>query len=146
MKYLIIFLIVILFLCLLIIYPFKIIIYNQNNYLFINISNFITLKINLFVLFDNNHNEEIKKQAKGARIITKVKFKEINIDIKGLNFDYKLNGAYYGIIYALLGFIDKLLETKNIKFNYNASYLGDKYIEFKSVFRIQVIKVIPTLI
>lgn len=130
--------ILVILLIFLVLYPFKVIIYNQDNYLFVNIAKIINLKLNLLVLFDNNHNEDIKKQVKGLKVIKKIKFKEIDLKVEGLNFNYSLNGAYFGILYALFGFLDKICQINNIKLNYDLKYLGDKSIEVKSVIRARI--------
>lgn len=141
MKYVVLVSFVI-FLLFIFFYPFKITLYNEDNYLYINISNFVTFKINLLVLFDNNHNEDIKKQAKGVKVINKVKFKEINLRLQGLNFDYRLNGGYFGMLFALFGLLKKICEMNEIDFNYDLRYKGDKSIEFKSIFRARVSRVL----
>lgn len=141
MKYVVLVSFVI-FLLFIFFYPFKITLYNEDNYLYINISNFVTFKINLLVLFDNNHNEDIKKQAKGVKVINKVKFKEINLRLQGLNFDYRLNGGYFGMLFALFGLLKKICEMNEIDFNYDLRYQGDKSIEFKSIFRARVSRVL----
>ena len=89
--------VLILFIALLIIflyvYPFKIYIYNDNKYLYIKVSFLMTLKLNLYVLLDPSNNEVFKKQAKGLKIINKLKFKEIDIYIRGLNMNYSINST-----------------------------------------------------
>ena len=126
-------------LCIIIlIYPFKVTLYNEDNYLIIKISNILALRINLFVLLDNNHNDELKKQSKQVKLIKKIKFKQIDLRIQGLNFDYKINGAYFGLAYALLGYINKVCQYQHIDLNYNLNYLGDKSIEFRVIFRARV--------
>lgn len=144
MKYIVLVVLLVFLLLFIFFYPFKITLYNKDNYIHINISNFITLKMNLLVLLDSNHNEDIKKQAKGVKIINKVKFKEIDLRLQGLNFDYRLNGGYFGMLFALFGFLKILCEMNEINFNYDLKYQGDKSIEFKSIFRARVSKVLTT--
>ena len=119
-------------------FPFKIKIYNRDNYLFINIANFIDLKLNLLVLLENIDGLNIEKQKKNARVLKKIEIKEINLRAQGLNFNYQINGAYYGIIYAVVGFLNYILNYKGISFRYDLEYSGDKSIEFKSIIRARV--------
>jgi hypothetical protein len=117
----------------LIFYPFKATIFNDTKYLYIKISNIITLKLNLYALFDESNIKELKKQAKNIKILKKLQFKEIDIYIRGFNANYNINGAYYGIINAILPIVNNLLETQDIKFNYLVDYNGELYIKFKSI-------------
>lgn len=123
----------------LLLFPFKIHVHNIDNYLHINIGDLLNLKLNLFALFykknKNNKKPEISK-------IKKIKFKEIDLKIRGLNFDYRLNGAYFGGLYGICGFLAQLGKMNNIKFNYEFNYLGDKSVEFKSVFRARMTTII----
>jgi hypothetical protein len=114
-------------------YPFKITIFNNEKYLYIKISNIITLKLNLYALLDEENKEELKKQTKAIKLINKLKFKEISIYIRGINYNYEINGLYYGLLHAILPIANSILETNNIDFNYLIDYNGDPYIKFKSV-------------
>ena len=116
-------------------YPFKVKIYNIDNYLYINIIDFINVKINLFSILNDLNEDKIKKQKSGVKIIKQLKFKEIDLKINGLNFDYRLNGGYFGILYAFLGTIDNILLTRGVLFNYDLSYDGDKSVEFYTIVR-----------
>ena len=69
-------------------------IFNDTKYLYIKISNIITLKLNLYALFDESNIKELKKQAKNIKILRKLQFKEIDIYIRGFNANYNINGAY----------------------------------------------------
>ena len=120
--------------------------YNEDNNFYINISNIVNLKINLFALLDNANNQDLKKQTKGFNVIKKLKFKEIDIKIAGLNFDYRLNGGYFGLLYAIFGFLDSILVSNDIKFNYDLKYQGDKSLEFKSIFRARIGNIIKGFI
>ena len=140
MKYYIIGAIFLLLIAFILIYPFRVSVYNEDNYLFINISKFINLKVNLFILINN---PKINKNAsKGVKVLRKIKFEEVDVTLQGLNFDYRLNGGYFGLIYAIFGFLDSICQQNNINFNYNLNYKGDKSIEFKSIARARVINVI----
>lgn len=134
MIYIIIF-IVALLIILLFIYPFKIQIFNDDKYLFIKVGILITLKLNLYALLDESNSVELKKQAKGIKIIKKLKFKEIDLYIRGLNYNYLVNGSYYGITCAILPIIQNILNSNEIKFNYLIDYNGELYIKFKSIVR-----------
>ena len=120
----------------------KIIIYNQDNYLFVNISKFIDMKINLFVLIDNVHLGNIKKGSKEIKVVKQMKIKEIDLKLQGLNFDYRLNGGYFGLMYAIFGFLDSICKINGINLNYDLRYQGDKSVEFKSIIRARVVNLI----
>ena len=136
--------IIIIILLFLLIYPFKITIYNDNKYLYIKVSYLMTLKLNLYVLLDPSNKETFKKQAKGLKIINKLKFKEIDIYIRGVNMNYSINGFYYGILQAILPIVNNLLESNNITFNYLVDYNGEMYIKFKSVVKARLNNVIKS--
>ena len=114
-------------------YPFKIIIFNNTKYLYIKISNIITLKLNLYALLDESNIDELKKQTKGIKVIKKLKFKEIDIYVRGFNYNYLVNGSFYGIVCATLPVIQNILDSNEIKFNYLIDYNGELYIKFKSI-------------
>ena len=140
MKYFVIGLILLIILLFLFIYPFRISIYNDDNYLFINISKFLNLKVNLFVLINNPKIN--KNTSKGFKVLKKIKIREVNLKLQGLNFDYRLNGGYFGMLYAVFGFLDSYCISNNITFNYELNYNGDKSIYFKSIARARVINVL----
>ena len=146
MKYFIISIVLLFLVLFVIFYPFKVLAYNEDNNFYINISNIVNLKINLFALLDNANNQDLKKQTKGFNVIKKLKFKEIDIKIAGLNFDYRLNGGYFGLLYAIFGFLDSILVSNDIKFNYDLKYQGDKSLEFKSIFRARIGNIIKGFI
>ena len=83
--FLILLILVIIFLLL---FPFKYTIWNEQEYLYIK-TWLTTIKINLLILFDNNHNEEIKKNAKMIKLFNKVKIETIDLKMSGLNFNYE---------------------------------------------------------
>ena len=56
-------------------YPFKFTIWNEKEYLYIK-TWLVTIKINMLILFDNNHNEEIKKNARVIKLFNKIKNSE----------------------------------------------------------------------
>lgn len=145
MKYIIISLVMLCIVVFLLTYPFKVIISNKSNYLYVNISNFLTLKVNLLLLLDKAKSGGLKDRDKGIGIIKKLRFKTIDVDVKGLNLDYSLSGAYYGVICAISGISKKYLEAKKIEFNYNLEYMGDKSVEFQSVIRARAITLIKTI-
>ena len=49
-------------------------IWNEKEYLYVKIARLVTIKINLLVLFDNKHNDEIKKQVSIFKILDKIGF------------------------------------------------------------------------
>jgi len=133
MYILILIILLILLLSFLFIYPLTITVYNDDKYLYIKVSYFITLKLNIYKLFEESNREELQKQSKSIRIIKKLKFKEINIYLRGINYNYSLSGAYYGLLCAIFPIIDSILESNDITFNYLVDYNGDLYIKFKGI-------------
>lgn len=140
MKYYIIGIILIIILLFLFFYPFKVTIYNKDNYLYVNISELLNLKINLNMLLNKRYN--LDDSSRGIKLISKIKIKEMDINISGLNFNYNLNGMYFGILYGIFGFFDSLCDFKDINFRYDLNYSGDKSISFKSVIKARVNNVI----
>lgn len=140
MKYIVMGFILAILIVFVFIYPFRISIYNNENYLYINISKFINLKVNLFVLLNNTKIN--KNSTTGFKVLKKIKFKEVDLKLQGLNFDYNLNGGYFGLLYAIFGFIDSICNFNNIEFNYELNYNGDKSVDFKSIARARVINVL----
>ncbi|MBR3890847.1 MAG: hypothetical protein IKJ30_02085 [Bacilli bacterium] len=116
-------------------YPFKITLYNDSKYLHIRISNIITLKLNLYALLEESNIDELKKQSKSIKILKKLKLKQLDIYLRGFNYNYQINGIYYGILLGILPSINKLLERNNITFNYLVDYTGELYVKFKSIVR-----------
>lgn len=114
-------------------FPFKYTIWNEYEYLYIK-TWFVTIKVNLLILFDNNHNEEIKKQAKMIKLFNKVKIDTVDLDVSGLNFDYEYSGQIFGYLNILLAVIKNYLMMKNSDFNYDIKYIGDRSIKFKGIF------------
>lgn len=117
----------------LLLYPFKVTIWNKKEYLYIKISWLITIKINLLVLFDNQHNDEIKKQAKFIKLLNKVRIESIYLKMSGLNLNYEYSGAFYGYLNVLLAFLKNYLMMRNSDFDYDIEYMGEKSIKFKSI-------------
>lgn len=113
-------------------YPFKFTIWNEAEYLYIKMW-LITIKINMLILFDNNHNEEIKKQAKMMRLVNKVRIDTIDLKISGLNFDYEYGGQIFGYLNIILAVIKNYLMMRNSDFNYDIEYMGEKSLKFKSI-------------
>jgi hypothetical protein len=113
-------------------YPFKFTIWNENEYLYIK-TWLITIKINMLILFDNNHNEEIKKQAKMIKLVNKVNIDTIDLQIKGLHFDYEYSGQIFGYLNIALAVVKNYLMMRNSDFNYDIQYMGEKSIKFKGI-------------
>ena len=114
-------------------YPFKVIIWNEKEYLYIKIAFIITIKINLFILFDNNHNDEIKKQVSVLKILNKIRIESIDLKMSGLNFDYEYGGQIFGYLNVMLAIIKNYLMTRNSELNYDIRYMGKKSIRFKGI-------------
>lgn len=114
-------------------YPFKVIIWNEKEYLYIKIAFIITIKINLFILFDNNHNDEIKKQVSVLKILNKIRIESIDLKMSGLNFDYEYGGQIFGYLNVMLAIIKNYLMTRNCELNYDIRYMGKKSIRFKGI-------------
>jgi len=114
-------------------YPFKVTIWNEEEYLYIKISFLITIKINLFILFDNNHNDEIKRQASIFKILNKIRIKTIDLKMSGLNLDYEFGGEIFGYLNIILAILKNYLMMKNSEFTYDVRYMGERSIKFKSI-------------
>lgn len=140
MRYIIILVLVFFLLLFVLVYPFRVSIYNQDNFLIVNISKLLNLKINLIELFKKP--VDINKAPVGMKVLTKIKLKEVDLKLQGLNFNYSLNGGYFGGIYAFLGFVDLICMQNDIKFNYDLRYMGDKSLEFKSIIKARLLNVI----
>lgn len=114
-------------------YPFKVTIWNEEEYLYIKISFLITIKINLLILFDNNHNDEIKRQASVVKILNKIRIKTIDLKMSGLNLDYEYGGQIFGYLNVILAILKNYLMMKNSEFTYDVRYMGERSIRFKSI-------------
>lgn len=114
-------------------YPFKVVVWNHKEYLYIKISWIITVKINLFILFDNKHNDEIKKQASAYKILNKIRIQSIDLEMSGLNLDYELGGEIFGYLNIVLAVLKNYLMMKNSEFNYDVKYMGERSIKFKGI-------------
>ena len=114
-------------------YPFKVILWNEKEYLYVKISWIVTIKINMLILFDNNHNEEIKRQASIFKILNKIRIKTINLKISGLNLDYEYGGQMFGYLNIILAILKNYLMMKNSEFNYDVQYMGERSIKFKGI-------------
>lgn len=114
-------------------YPFKVTIWNEEEYLYIKISFIITIKINLFVLLDNNHNDELKRQASIIKILNKIRIKKIDLNMSGLNLDYEYGGQVFGYLNIVLAILKNYLMMRNSEFNYDIKYMGERSIKFKSI-------------
>ena len=115
-------------------YPFKVIVWNQKEYLHIKISWIITIKVNMLILFDNNHNEEIKRQASIFKIINKIRIKSIDVKASGLNLDYEYGGQIFGYLNIVFAILKNYLMMRNSEFNYDIKYMGERRIKFKGIF------------
>ena len=113
-------------------FPFKYTIWNEYEYLYIK-TWIITIKINLLILFDNNHNEEIKKNAKMLKLLNKIKVDTIDLEISGLHFDYEYSGQIFGYLNIILAVIKNYLMMKNSDFNYNIQYMGERSVRFTGI-------------
>lgn len=113
-------------------YPFKFTIWNESEYLYVR-TWLVTIKINMLILFDNNHNEEIKKQAKMIKLINKIKIDTIYLKMSGINFDYEYSGQIFGYLNIILAVLKNYLMMKNSDFNYDIRYMGKKSIKFKGI-------------
>ena len=113
-------------------YPFKFTIWNENEYLYIK-TWLVTIKVNLFILFDNNHNEEIKKNAKYIKLFNKIKVETISLKMSGLNFNYEYSGQIFGYLNIILAILKNYFMMKNSDFNYSVSYMGEKSVKFKGI-------------
>lgn len=123
----------ILFVLFLLFYPFKVVVWNEQEYLYIKISWIVTIKINMFVLFDNNHNEEIKKQASIFKVLNKIRIESIDLKMSGLNFDYEYGGQIFGYLNIVLAILKNYLMMKNSEFTYDVKYMGERSIRFKGI-------------
>lgn len=125
--------IVIIILSFLLFYPFKVTIWNEREYLYVKISWLVTIKINLLILFDNNHNDEIKRQVRIIKILNKIRIKSINLKMSGLNLDYEYGGQVFGYLNIVLAVLKNYLMMKNAEFNYDIKYMGERNVKFKGI-------------
>lgn len=114
-------------------YPFKVTIWNEQEYLYVKIAWLVTIKINLFILFDNNHNDEIKKQVSVVKILNKIRIESIDLKMSGLNLDYEYGGQIFGYLNIVLAVLKNYLMMRNSEFNYNIRYMGERSIRFKGI-------------
>lgn len=131
-----------LMLIIILILPIKMKIYNNDQYIIVDVANIINFKINLISALDNLKRKKREDKKNSARFFKKIEIKQINIKLEGLNFDYQLNGAYFGILYAVFGFVNSLCSYKNISFYYDLKYQGDRMVEFDGIIRTKLIYVI----
>lgn len=144
MKYVILILIIALIIFVFI-YPFKIIINNKSNYLYVNISNLLVFKLNLLGIIDKVKNEGIKDRKAGNRVIKNIKFKKISLNITGINSNYSLNAYYYGILCSVFGFLRTYFNYQNVEFDYNLNYLGEESLAFESIIRARAYRIINAI-
>ena len=111
-------------------YPFKVTIWNEKEYLYIKVSWIVTIKINMLILFDNNHNDEIKRQASLFKILDKIRIKSIDLKMSGLNLNYEYGGQIFGYLNIVLAILKNYLMMKNSEFTYDVRYMGDMSIMF----------------
>ena len=114
-------------------YPFKVVIWNEEEYLYVKIAWLVTIKINLLILFDNNHNDEIKKQTSIIKILNKIRIEKIDLKMSGLNLDYEYGGQIFGYLNVLLAILKNYFMMKNSEFNYDVRYMGQRSIKFKGI-------------
>ncbi len=114
-------------------YPFKVTIWNEKEYVYVKISWIVTIKINLFILFDNNHNDEIKKQASSYKILNKIRIKSIDLKISGVNLDYEYGGQIFGYLNIILAIAKNYLMMRNSELTYDIRYMGERSIKFKGI-------------
>ena len=114
-------------------YPFKVIIWNEKEYVYIKIAWLVTIKINLLILFDNNHNDEIKKQVSIIKILDKIRIETIDLKMSGLNLDYEYGGQIFGYLNIILAILKNYLMMRNSEFNYDVRYMGERSIKFKGI-------------
>lgn len=114
-------------------YPFKVTIWNEKEYLYIKVSWIVTIKINMLILFDNNHNDEIKRQASLFKILDKIRIKSIDLKMSGLNLNYEYGGQIFGYLNIVLAILKNYLMMKNSEFTYDVRYMGDRSIKFKGI-------------
>lgn len=119
-------------------YPFKFVVWNELEYLYIKISNLVTIKINMLILFDNNHNDEIMKQVSMVKLLNKIRIKSIYLKMSGLNLDYEYGGEIFGYLNIILAILKNYLMMRNSEFKYNISYLGKRSLKFKSIFYVKM--------
>ncbi len=119
-------------------YPFKVVIWNELEYLYVKISNLVTIKINMLILFDNNHNDEIMKQVSMIKLLNKIRIKSIDLKMSGLNLDYEYGGEIFGYLNIILAVLKNYLMMRNSEFTYNIRYLGKRSIKFKSIFYVKM--------
>lgn len=122
----------------LLLFPFKFIIWNESEYLYLKISKIITIKINMLILFDNNHNDEIKKQARFIKVINKVKVESIDLKVSGLNLDYEYSGVVFGYLNILLAALRNYLMMRNSELTYDLKYIGERSVKFKGIFYVKM--------
>lgn len=114
-------------------YPFKVTIWNEKEYLYIKIAWIVTVKINLFILFDNNHNDEIRKQVSVIKILNKIRVESIDLKMSGLNLDYEYGGQIFGYLNIVLAIIKNYLMMRNSRFDYDVRYMGERSVKFKGI-------------
>ena len=142
MKYLVILIVIFCIIAFFLLYPFKIKIYNEENNLFINVNGFVNLRVNLFAILDSKQLSNQDNSTFPFKLLKKIKIKELDLKLAGLNFDYRLNGGYYGLLCGVFATIKSICYGNDIKFNYELEYLGDKSIEFNSVLRTRIYNVL----
>jgi hypothetical protein len=130
----------------LLLFPLKLKIFNKDNYLLINIANILNLRLNLLVLLENMNQDNLKKQKKAFKLLKKIELKELSVELTGLNFDYQISGAYYGTIHAIFGFIDSILYSRDIEFDYRLEYEGEKSFKFDSLIKARLTNILMAFI
>lgn len=101
-------------------------------------------KIKLFdqelkIIFDEEHIEKTKKYGKAyLKLLTKVNYKEMKLDIEGVNYQYSINPMYYGYCYGILSILQSYLAGYKIPLKYSLTYQGDSYIEFFGIIQVHL--------
>lgn len=101
-------------------------------------------KIKLFdqelkIIFDEEHIEKTKKYGKAyLKLLTKVNYKEMKLDIEGVNYQYSINPMYYGYCYGILAILQSYLSQYKIPLKYNLTYQGNSYIEFFGIIQVHL--------
>jgi len=93
----------------------------------------------LKVILDEENIEKTKKYGKAyLRLLTKVNYKEMKLDIEGLNYQYSINPMYYGFSHSLLAIIQSYLSQYNVPLKYSVTYQGNSYIEFFGIIQVHL--------
>lgn len=93
----------------------------------------------LKIILDEEHIEKTKKYGRAyLRLLTKVNYKEMKLDIEGINHEYSINPMYYGFGHSALAILQTYLAQFNIPLKYSLTYQGNSYIEFFGIIQIHL--------